>query len=77
MHPLEPVRFKRSAGLRYALDGLTLAPGVLTGVSNEGTGGTFTAEPVQAEEGAWLLILDKSRLWDLVAALGDRRWPQR
>jgi thiamine pyrophosphokinase len=72
MHPLEPVRFARSSGLRYPLDGLTLAPGVLTGVSNEGTGGTFAAEPAAGENGAWLLILDKSRLWDLVETVMSR-----
>lgn len=76
MHPLEPVRFARSSGLRYPLDGLTLAPGVLTGVSNEGTGGAFVAEPAPGENGAWLLILEKSRLWDLIETLRNRGWPQ-
>jgi len=76
MHPLEPVRFARSSGLRYPLDGLTLAPGVLTGVSNEGTGGRVSAEPEAGEDGAWLLILEKSRLWDLVGTISSMGWPQ-
>ena len=66
IHPLMPIRFIRSAGLFYPMDGLLLEPGGLIGTSNEGTGGCVEIEP----EGntPWLLILGKERLWDLVAA---------
>ncbi|WDR04947.1 thiamine diphosphokinase [Devosia rhodophyticola] len=67
MHPLGAVRISRSKGLFYALDGLTLAPGELTGVSNAALGGEIIVEPVAGEMTPWLLILDKKRLWDLVA----------
>ncbi|WDR01146.1 thiamine diphosphokinase [Devosia algicola] len=66
MHPLGTVQFARSTGLVYPLDGLTLAPGVLTGVSNAGLGGDIIIEPMAGELSPWLLILDKARLWDLV-----------
>jgi len=65
MHPLEPVSFTHTEGLLYPLDGLTLAAGVLTGVSNTALGGPVVVEP--ATDGVWLLILDKGRLWDLMA----------
>lgn len=68
MHPLEPVRFAHTEGLVYPLDGLTLEAGVLTGVSNAATGGAVVVEPAAGEDGVWLLILDKGRLWDLVTA---------
>ncbi|WP_152662674.1 thiamine diphosphokinase [Devosia soli] len=64
IHPLVPIRFQRSSGLFYPMDGLLLEPGGLIGTSNEGTGGRVEVEP---EDGTpWLLILGKERLWDLV-----------
>jgi thiamine pyrophosphokinase len=69
LHPLERVRFERSQGLLYPLEGITLEPGVLTGVSNAGLGGPVVVEPALGEDGVWLLILGKERLWDLVEAL--------
>lgn len=74
MLPLEPVRFRRSSGLLYALDGLTLAPGVRTGVSNQGRGEDVVIEP--EDEGVWLLVLGRDRLWDLVQAILAEGWPQ-
>ena len=66
IHPLLPVRFTRSTGLFYPMDGLLLEPGGLIGTSNEGTGGRV--EIVPEDETPWLLILRKERLWDLVGA---------
>jgi len=66
IHPLVPVSFRASSGLRYPLDGLRLEPGGLLGTSNEGTGGRVEIVPMDGTP--WLLILGKERLWDLVAA---------
>jgi thiamine pyrophosphokinase len=66
IHPLLPIRFERSHGLFYPMDGLTLEPGGLIGTSNEGTGGKV--EIVPADQTPWLLILPKARLWDLIEA---------
>lgn len=66
IHPLLPIRFRRSSGLFYPMDGLLLEPGGLIGTSNEGTGGRVEIEP--EDETPWLLILGKERLWDLVGA---------
>lgn len=64
IHPLAPIRFERSTGLYYPMDGLLLEPGGLIGTSNEGTGGRV--EIVPADSTPWLLILGKGRLWDLM-----------
>ncbi len=66
IHPLLPIRFSRSTGLFYPMDGLLLEPGGLIGTSNEGTGGPV--EVVPYDDTPWLLILGKERLWDLMAA---------
>ena len=64
IHPLLPIRFTRSSGLFYPMDGHLLEPGGLIGTSNEGTGGIV--EVVPEDHTPWLLILGKERLWDLV-----------
>jgi thiamine pyrophosphokinase len=64
IHPLVLIRFERSAGLYYPMDGLLLEPGGLIGTSNEGTGGPV--EIIPADNTPWLLILGKERLWDLL-----------
>lgn len=64
VHPLLPIRFRRSTGLLYPLDGLTLEPGGLLGSSNEGMGGPI--EIVPANDTPWMLILGRQRLWDLL-----------
>ncbi|WEK04949.1 MAG: thiamine diphosphokinase [Candidatus Devosia phytovorans] len=69
IHPLLPIRFRRSSGLFYPMDGHLLAPGGLIGTSNEGTGGVV--EVVPEDNTPWLLILGKERLWDLVQACGS------
>jgi thiamine pyrophosphokinase len=73
MHPLEAITFARSTGLVYDLDGLTLAPGILTGVSNAAHGGPIVVEPDAGEDGIWLLILEKRRIWDLIDAVAADR----
>jgi thiamine pyrophosphokinase len=72
VHPLAPVRFKRSFGLKYPLDGIKLAPGERTGTSNEAPGGVFSIEPEARSKAAWLLVIDKSHLLRLVADLLQR-----
>lgn len=66
IHPLVPIRFQRSTGLRYPVDGLLLEPGGLLGTSNEGTGGRVEIVPEDATP--WLLILGLERLYDLLDA---------
>jgi len=76
VHPLGGVTFARSTGLRYPLDGLTLAPGVRTGTSNEAVTGAVTISPGPGEDGVWLLILDGKNLVRVVADL-MARFPAR
>ena len=67
VHPLQPVRFARSDGLVYPLDGLMLAPGVRTGTSNEATGGPVRIVPENGQAGVYLLILPVGELPQLLA----------
>jgi thiamine pyrophosphokinase len=69
VHPLTPVRFQKSVGLKYPLDGLRLAPGVRTGTSNEASATAFVVEPEANDNGVWLLILERRYLDTLVAEL--------
>lgn len=69
VHPLAPVRFRKSLGLKYPLDGIRLAPGERTGTSNSATLGPFSIEPEPRTKSPWLLILDKRHLLRLVADL--------
>jgi len=64
IHPLVPVTFKRTEGLYYPMNDLLLDPAGRLGTSNEGIGGRVEIVPV--DETPWLLILGRSRLWDLV-----------
>lgn len=68
VHPLRSVRFEKSVGLKYPLDGLTLAPGVRTGTSNEAVVGAFSITPSAGEQGVWLMILDLRYLSTLTQA---------
>jgi thiamine pyrophosphokinase len=67
VHPLLPMRFKRSVGLRYPLDGVRLAPGERTGTSNEAVDGPFRIEP-EGRTRPWLLVLDRNHLFGVAAA---------
>ena len=67
VHPLTATRFARSGGLKYPLDGLTLAPGLRTGTSNEASAAEISIEPEPGDRGAFLLILEKRWLGVLIA----------
>ncbi|HVW91890.1 MAG TPA: thiamine diphosphokinase [Devosia sp.] len=69
IHPLTPTRFARSAGLKYPLDGLLLAPGVRTGTSNEANAAEFSIVPEAGDAGVFLLILERKWLEPLVERL--------
>ncbi len=71
VHPLTPIRFKRSRGLKYPLDSVRLAQGERTGTSNEAVEGPFRIEP-EPKGKPWLLILDRKYLFGLAAAVAAR-----
>jgi thiamine pyrophosphokinase len=65
VHPLLPIRFRDSSGLKYPLAGLDMASGALIGTSNVAESGPFAIEP--AESGIpWLLLLDNKYLLPVV-----------
>ncbi len=66
IHPLRQVTFARSTGLSYPLDGLTFAPGVASGTSNEATSEQVVIEPEQGDDAPWLLMLDRKYLDSLL-----------
>ena len=72
VHPLKPIKFRRSIGLKYPLDGLRLAPGERTGTSNEAELGPFRIEPEPRAKAPWLLIVDRKYLFALAAAANAR-----
>ena len=72
VHPLAPIKFRRSIGLKYSLDGLRLAPGERTGTSNEATDGVFRIEPEPRAKAPWLLIVDRKYLFAIAAAATAR-----
>ena len=72
VHPLKPIKFRRSIGLKYPLDGLRLAPGERTGTSNEAELGPFRIEPEPRAKAPWLLIVDRKYLFALAAAASAR-----
>ena len=72
IHPLAPVTFWRSDGLKYPLDAVKLAPGVRTGTSNEALTGPFRIVPEEGIHAPYLLILRREHLMALIAALGAR-----
>lgn len=69
VHPLAPVTFASSSGLKYPLDGLTLAPGIRTGTSNAADLGPFSVTPEDGTPAPWLLILSRRYLMPLVEQL--------
>lgn len=72
VHPLTATCFAHSAGLKYPLDGLLLAPGRRTGTSNEAATADFSIIPVAGDTGVWLLILERRWLDALIARLLGR-----
>jgi thiamine pyrophosphokinase len=75
VHPLAPVRFSSSSGLRFPLDGLRLAPGERIGTSNEAVEGPFSITPENGNSAPWLLILDQGLLGALVDTLLKEEGP--
>jgi len=69
IHPLAPITFWRSVGLKYPLDAVRLAPGVRTGTSNEATVGPFTIVPEEGIHAPYLLIVGREHLMALIEAL--------
>lgn len=69
IHPLAPVTFWTSEGLRYPLDAVKLAPGVRTGTSNEALTGPFRIVPEEGVHAPYLLILPRKYLAQLIAKL--------
>ena len=69
IHPLLPVKFWGSDGLKYPLDAITLAHGVRTGTSNEALTGPFTIVPEEGMHAPYLLILPRTYLASLIAKL--------
>jgi thiamine pyrophosphokinase len=69
IHPLAPVTFWTSEGLKYPLDAVKLAPGVRTGTSNEALTGPFTIVPEEGMHAPFLLILPRDYLMPLIAKL--------
>lgn len=69
VHPLAAITFWRSVGLKYPLDGVTLAPGVRTGTSNEATDGPFTIVPEEGIHAPYLLIVGRGHLMALIETL--------
>ncbi len=67
VHPLAPIKFRRSFGLKYPLDGLRLAPGEKTGTSNLAVDGVFSIEPDPRSRVPWMLIVDRKYLFALAA----------
>ncbi|MBU1174879.1 MAG: thiamine diphosphokinase [Alphaproteobacteria bacterium] len=70
IHPLSTVCFLRSEGLRYQLDGLTLAPGLRTGTSNQANGGRVRIVTDPSQPGVYLLILPLAHLPQLLSMSG-------
>ena len=67
VYPLRRVRFRRSVGLLYPLDGMVLEPGGRLGTSNETSADSFAIEP--ESNAPWLLIVDRSHLMAMVGHL--------
>jgi thiamine pyrophosphokinase len=72
VHPLAPIRFRRSYGLKYPLDGLRLAPGERVGTSNVAVDGVFSIEPEPRMKAPWMLIVDRKYLFALAAKATGR-----
>lgn len=58
MHPLGTVKFASSEGLKYPLDSLILAPGILSGTSNEALAGPFSVRVADGDQAPWLLLVE-------------------
>lgn len=66
MHPLGTVKFASSQGLKYPLDNIILAPGILSGTSNEAEVGPFSVNVLDGEQAPWLLLVEGHYIYDLM-----------
>ena len=69
VHPLAPINFWRSDGLKYPLDAVRLAPGVRTGTSNSAPEGPFTIVPEEGVHAPYLLVISRNYLMPLIDQL--------
>ena len=58
VHPLQAIRFARSSGLEYSLEGVELAPGKKSGTSNRATSGFVEIFPEPNENSPYLVFMD-------------------
>ncbi|MEO6396439.1 MAG: thiamine diphosphokinase [Devosia sp.] len=73
VHPLVPIRFRESKGLKYSLDGLKMAPGEKTGTSNEATIGAFSIDPdPRGYPPTYMVVIDRRHLFAVIDALLER-----
>jgi thiamine pyrophosphokinase len=62
VHPVMPIKFASSKGLKFALEGVALAPGVKTGTSNRAVSGMFEIVPAKNQTAPYLVIIEKEYL---------------
>lgn len=62
IHPILPVLFEESKGLKFALDGLQLSPGYQLGTCNRALEGVFEILPREGQTAPYLVIIDKKYL---------------
>lgn len=62
IHPIVPVSFLDSEGLRYPLQGLTLESGVATGTSNTVTESPVSVTPETAGAGNYMVVVPNTNL---------------
>jgi len=67
--PFEPIKFRRSTGLLYPLDGLTLAPTLMIGTSNEVLETKVSLETEPDNDGAYAVILPLDALEAVIKQL--------
>ena len=71
VYPVCPVTFEASSGLKYPLDGLTLAPGAAIGTSNEVIESPVRVVPAAASSGQYALVLPISALPKIISDIAS------
>jgi len=71
VYPIGQVTFEASTGLKYPLDGLTLAPGVAVGTSNEVTESPVRIVPDAASDGQYAVILPTEALPNIISDIAS------
>ena len=62
IHPVQAIRFARSVGLEYGLEGVDLVPGKRTGTSNRAKSDHVEIIPEPNDNSPYLVLLDKKYL---------------